>query len=310
MMIRHLLASHIVLLLFCLGTGGAWARVGIDGSRTLTVPLVWSGGDIVYSTDICVISTQEPNSSGTTPVPYQVTTTSPATFVLSSGANQIPFSAVWRDLAGSAVHTLSPGMPSGDIFTGLASGCPPRSPNARLIVTIPEAGMLVAPPGNYTAAFMAWIESSGQGRPRVRLTVNFSLTITGVVRISQLDNIPLGTFDGVSPLAASDGLCVFRNFSGPYGVRVTGDGSGGAFVLANGASLVPITVTWNDGTGAVTLTPGTLLSGRTGASQSPDCAGGAANNATLGVSAAVVDMSAASVAGIHSGVLTVLVEIQ
>lgn len=310
-MTRYGMTWRTVLLMALLLSGEVSARVSIDGSRTLTAPLVWSGGNLVYTTDICAISTQEPNQSGNTPVPYQVTTTSPATFVLSNGVNQIPFSAVWRDLAGSAVHTLSPGVPSGDIFTGIAQGCPPSSPNSRLTVTIPEAGLLVAPPGNYTAVFMVWVESSGQGRPRIRFTVNFSLTITGVVRISYLDNINLGTFDGINPLAVSDSLCVFRNFSGPYGVRVTGDGAGGAFVLANGASQVPIAVTWSDGTGAVALTPGALLSNRAGAySASPDCAGGAANNATLGVSASVANMSAASAAGVHSGVLTVMVEIQ
>lgn len=304
---------RLVLLLsslFC--SGSVLARIGIDGSRNLTVPLVWSGGDIVHSADLCVISTQEPNQSqGNTPVPYQVTTTSPPTFVLSSGANQIPFTAVWRDLAGTAVHSLSPGVPSGDIFTGRSAGCPPQTVNARLSVTFPESALLVAPPGTYTAAFMMWVESSGQGRPRVRLTVNYSLTITGVVRISHLDNINLGTFDGTNPLAATDSLCVFRNFTGPYGVRVTGDGAGGTFVLANGASQVPITVTWNDGAGAVALAPGVLLSNRAGAhTASPDCNGGAANNATLGVAASVAAMAGASAAGVHSGVLTVMVEVQ
>lgn len=299
----------MLVLMFWMGT--AFARIAIDGATTIAAPIVWSGGDINFSSDICVISTLEPNKSGTTPVPYQVTTTSPATFVMTSGANQIPFTAVWRDLAGSAVHTLSPGAPSGDIFTGLASGCPPSSVNARLTVSITEASLLVAPPGNYTAAFMAWVESSGQGRPRIRLTVNLSLTITGVVRISQLDPINLGTFDGINPLAGSDSLCVFRNFAGPYGVRVTGQGVAGAFVLVNGASQVPVAVTWNDGAGAVTLAPGVLLSARSGAYiLDPDCAGGGANNATIGVSATAANMGAATAAGVHSGVLTVMVEVQ
>lgn len=299
----------IFTLVFC--WSDAFARIGISGPTTITAPLSWAGGDIVYSHDLCVLSTQEPNQSGNTPVPYQVTTTSPATFVMTSGANQIPFTAVWRDLAGSVVHTLSPGAPSGDIFTGLASGCPPAVNNARLVISMPESSLLVAPPGNYTAVFMAWVESSGQGRPRIRVTVNLSLTINGVVRISQLDPINLGTFDGINPLAGSDSLCVFRNFAGPYGVRVTGQGAAGAFVLVNGASQVPVVVTWNDGAGAVTLAPGVLLSARSGAYiLDPDCAGGGANNATIGVSATAANMGAATAAGVHSGVLTVMVEVQ
>lgn len=299
----------IFTLVFC--WSDAFARVGIDGATTIAAPLSWTGGDIVYSHDLCVLSTQEPTQSGNTPVPYQVTTITPLTFVMTSGANQIPFTAVWRDLAGSTVHTLTPRAPSGDIFTGLSSGCPPASANARLTLSMSEASLLVAPPGNYTAVFMAWIESSGQGRPRIRVTVNLSLTINGVVRISQLDPINLGTFDGINPLAGSDSLCVFRNFAGPYGVRVTGQGAAGAFVLVNGASQVPVAVTWNDGAGAVTLAPGVLLSARSGAYiLDPDCAGGGANNATIGVSATAANMGAATAAGVHSGVLTVMVEVQ
>lgn len=301
---------HILLTFVCLWAGGVSARVGLDTPKDIVATLVWSGGDLVYSTDICVISTQQPNQSGNTPVPYQVTTIAPTPFVLSNGASQIPFSAAWRDLAGSAVRTLSPGVPTGDIFTGLAFGCPPQAANARLTVTFPESALLVAPPGTYTAAFMIWVESSGQGRPRIRQTINFSLTIAGVVRISQLNDINLGTFDGISNLAASDSLCVFRNFPGAYGVRVSGQGTGGAFVVVNGTSQVPVAVTWNDGTGAAALMAGALLSGRANAySADPDCAGGAANNAVLGVSVLAIDMQVAD-PGLHSGVLTVTVEVQ
>lgn len=302
-----------LLLISLLWAGVAFARVGIDGATTITAPLTWAGGGggIVYSADFCAISTQEPNKSGNTPVPYQITTTSPATYVMTSGANQIPFAVVWRDLAGTAAPTLSPGVPTGDLFTGVALGCPPSSNNGRLQVTFTEAALLAAPPGNYTAALLVQVESSGQGRPRVLVTVNLTLTITGVVRISQLNDINLGTFDGINGLSGSDSLCVFRNFSGPYGVRVTGQGAGGAFVLVNGASQVPIGVTWNDGAGAVALSPGILLSGRAGAySLNPDCAAGAANNATLGVSATAAAMSAATLDGLYSGVLTITVEIQ
>lgn len=306
------MAWHLLFVFVCLSWAGeALARIGLDTPKDIVATLVWSGGDLVYNTDICVVSTQQPNvSQGSTPVPYQVTTISPTTFVLTNGASQIPFSAVWRDLAGSAVHTLAPGVPSGDIFTGLGTGCPPQPLNARLTVTFPESALLVAPPGTYTAAFMMWVESSGQGRPRIRQTINFSLTITGVVRISQLNDIHLGTFDGLSDLVASDSLCVFRNFPGAYGVRVSGQGAGGAFVLVNGTSQVPAAVTWNDGTGAATLAPGALLSGRANAySADPDCAGGAANNAVLGVSVRAADMQVAD-PGLHSGVLTVTVEVQ
>lgn len=297
-----------VLLLFpLLWAGGAFARVDV-APISLTAPLSWPGGDITYSHDYCILSTDEPNPSGNTPVPYRMTALAP--FALASGANQIPFSVAWRDLYTAQTRTLSPGVPSAYVFSGAAPGCPSGN-NGRLIITIPEATLLAAPVGNYSATLSIEAGSQGQGRPKLLATVNLTLTIGGLIRVGQLTDINLGVFDGVNNLSASDSLCVYRNFAGGYGVRVSGQGAGGAFVLVNGASQVSFSVTWNDGLGAVVVSPGTLLSGRVGAYvASPDCAGGAANNATLGVNATAASMNAATTTGLHAGLLTVTVEPQ
>lgn len=297
-----------VLLLLLVSWGGeAFARVDVS-PQTLTAPLVWSGGDLVYTYDYCILSTDEPDATGNTPVPYRMTAFTP--FSLASGANQIPFSVAWRDLYSAQTQTLSPGVPTLYIFSGSAPGCPAGN-NGRLIITIPEATLLAAPTGSYTASLIIEAGSSGQGQPQLQATVNMTLTISGLIRVSQLTDISLGIFDGINNLSGSDSLCVYGNFSGSYGVRVSGQGAGGAFVLVNGVSQVPFSVTWNDGTGAAALSPGTLLSGRAGAYiANPDCAGGAANNATLGVSATAVNMNAATATGVHAGLLTVTVEVQ
>lgn len=296
-----------LLLLPLLWGGVAFARVDI-APLSLTAPLVWSGGDITYSYDYCIVSTDEPNPSGNTPVPYRMTAFAP--FALASGASQIPFSVAWRDLYTAQTRTLLPGVATAYVFSGAAPGCPSGN-NGRVTITILEATLLAAPIGNYSATLIIEAGSQGQGRPKLQGTINLTLTIGGLIRIGQLTDISLGVFDGISNLSASDSLCVYRNFAGSYGVRVSGQGAGGAFVLVNGASQVVFDVTWNDGSGAAVVSPGALLSGRVGAYvASPDCAGGAANNATLGVSATAASMNAATATGLHAGLLTITVEPQ
>lgn len=296
-----------VLLLPVLWGSEAQARVDI-APTAVTIPLAWSGGDLVVSRDFCVPSTQEPAPSGTTIIPYRVIGNAP--FSLASGANQIPFSVIWQDLYAGQSRTLSPNVPTAFSFTGATAGCPSGN-NGRLMLTLPEASLYAAPPGAYTTNFVLDVENTGAGRKKFKTTVTLNLNLPGLIRISQLNDINLGIFDGINNMQASDTACVFRNLAGNYGVRVSGQGAGGAFVLVNGASQVPFSATWNDGTGAAMLTPNVLLSGRRNVyTASGDCAGGAANNATLGVSALAADINNATVTGAHVGQLTILVEMQ
>lgn len=307
MMLRGMTWRTALLLLSLLWGGSVFARVDVS-PLALTAPLAWSSGDLVYTANYCILSTDEPNPSGNTPVPYRMTALAPLS--LASGANQIPYSVAWKDLYTGQTVPLSAGVPTAYVFSGATPGCPLGN-NGSLIITIPAATLTVTPPGTYTGTLTFEAGSSGQGRPKLQATVTMTLTVGGIIRVSQLNDMNLGIYNGVNGLSASDSLCVYRNFSGLYGVRVSGQGAAGAFVLVNGASQVPFSVTWNDGSGVMAMAPGVLLSGRANANtSSSDCLAGAANNAVLGVSATAANMNAATVTGPHSGTLTITVEVQ
>lgn len=299
----------MLMLSTVLLSGSVFARIDMT-PLTVTMPLSWSGGDLLASTDFCVLSTFEPNPGGTTPSAYNMQGFAP--FTLTSGANTIPYSLSWKDLfvAGSSAVPLTAGVATTVGFTGAISACPTGN-NGRLNLSIPQAVLAGVPPGVYTGALL--LEAStvdSKGRKIKQSTVNLTLTLPWAIRISQLNDINLGIFSGITALTGSDSLCVYRNSNAPYGVRVSGQGTAGAFVVASGGNQIPLQVTWNDGTGAAVLSPGTLLSNRGNVyTAGVDCAAGTANNATLGVTATAAGMSAAN-PGQYSGVLTITVETQ
>lgn len=274
------------------------------------MPLAWSGGDVQSSASFCVLSTQEPNPGGNTPTPYNIRGFAP--FSLASGANTIPYTLSWQDLyvPASAPVSLTAGVQTTTGFSGAVAGCPLGN-NGRLNVLIAQSAVAAAPPGVYSGALLLEaITVDSQGRKIKQSTVNISLTLPWAIRVSQLNDINLGTFSGVTDLVGSDSLCVYRNSNAPYGVRVSGQGAAGAYVALNGTSQVPLQVSWNDGSGAVALLPGGLLSGRGNVyTAGLDCAGGAANNAVLSVTATATGMSAVN-PGQYTGILTVTVETQ
>lgn len=258
----------------------------------------WSGaGDIVFTQGFCLRSTAGNSSSAKG---YDLTADAP--FTLSNGSSTLPFSADW------AGTTLTAGI-TASFVTGAGAPCPGAT-NRTLTVTVPAASLVAAPAGLYSRVLrLRFINQSVT--QDVPVTLSLSVSIGSYISLTQLTDINLGTFDGVNPLSGSDTVCVYRNLSGGYGVRATGQGTGGAFVLANGPSQVSFSVTWNDGTGAVALTPGALLSGRMNVNTtSLDCNAGATNNATLGVSVSAASLGAVSTTGLHSGTLTLTVEVQ
>lgn len=290
-------------------SGVASARVDMTPA-TVPMSLAWSGGDVQSSASFCVLSTQEPNPGGSTPTPYNIRGFAP--FSLASGANTIPYSLSWQDLyvPTSAPVNLTAGVQTTAGFSGAVAGCPLGN-NGRLNVLIAQSAVAAAPPGVYSGALLLEaVTVDSQGRKIKQSTVNISLTLPWAIRVSQLNDINLGTFSGVTDLVGSDSLCVYRNSNAPYGVRVSGQGAAGAYVALNGMSQVPLQVSWNDGSGAVALLPGGLLSGRGNVyTAGLDCAGGAANNAVIAVTATAAGMSAVN-PGQYTGVLTVTVETQ
>ena len=301
---RSLLAVLVMALLFPLL---ALARVDID-PRPVTIDLTWNGADITVSQDFCVLSTAGANPNNNSVINYAVTITVP--LELTDGVNQIPGNFSWVDLTTGVSTPLTAGVSTGEIMTGSTQNCPGGN-NARLVAVFPNANITAVPPGFYTQTFDVEVRNSGGGRKRFRNNVTMNLNLPDSIRVSEVDDILLGTYSGTD-ITVTESLCVFRASGGNYGVTVTGSGAGGAFELSNGASVLPFEATWNDGAGAVALTPATLLANRVNAVAGTDtCNNGALNNAELGITlrAADVDLFTTS-PGVHTGTVTILVEMQ
>lgn len=124
-----------------------------------------------------------------------------------------------------------------------------------------------------------------------------SLSVPNIVRISNLNDILLGTYAGVD-MSGSDAVCVYRNITGNYRITADSTNGAGAYQLKNGASVIPYAVTWNGSA----MTENTAMTGLTGASTtSTTCGGG--TNATVAVSVLATDIEAATVTGTHSDTL-------
>lgn len=136
-------------------------------------------------------------------------------------------------------------------------------------------------------------------------TVDISLDVNDLVRISNLTDINLGVFAGVDAVGTSP-ACVYRNGTGNYNLTASGDGTAGAFTLTDGTNTVPYSVSYDDGSGAAPATSGAVLGGLTGADPASDTCGTTGNNGTIEVTVAAAD-AAGLPAATYAGTLTLLV---
>ncbi len=151
-----------------------------------------------------------------------------------------------------------------------------------------------------TAATQGSVGSTSTG------TVDISVTIPQLARISNLNDIGFGSWSGVGALSGNDSLCVWTT-TGAYNITATGSGALNAFTLAAGLSTVPYTVSWADTAGAGSgtgVTTGTPLVAQTSGAATTNCAGG--DTATVFVDIAEPDLAAAT-DGLHTGTLTLVV---
>lgn len=268
----------------------------------------WNGGDLNHAFALCVTSVQQPSPDGNTPVDYAIEAQGP--FELVSGASIIPITLSWRDNISGQEETLQANRATAEVFTGATRYCPGGN-NARLAVHASATDIQAVPPGIYSNQFNFTATNSGRGKSSANFTVSVEITIPNSIQVTQIDDIALGTFDGSNDISRADTLCVYQANGGQYAVTLTGSGNEGAFELASAGSRVPYAVSWNDGSGAQTASPGIPLTGM-GNSRSgdPQCDGGASNNATVSVDVLANDISAATASGVHSGVLTIMVEMQ
>lgn len=304
----------LLLAILLLLAGPVLAAKRID-PRAPVVSATWTSGNLNAQINFCVASTSGANANNPPIIPYTLLTNiggGAAPFTLASGANTIPITLQWRDLVTNALYALTPntylaGFPA----TGELRNCLTYTFNGRLEISIAAADLSGKPPGTYTRTFNIDVENSAGGGGPDKTTYTITVTIPDSIAVTNVNSILLGTWDGVSNMTATESLCVYRAGGLTYGVMLTGSGAGGAFQVALGSSVVPLQLTWNDGGGAVAASPGTQLDLRTNAyPTSVNCNGGAANNATLGVTALAADLSTATMSGVHTGVITINVIIQ
>ena len=125
------------------------------------------------------------------------------------------------------------------------------------------------------------------------------------IKISGLNDIAL-TVRSDGGASGSTTACIYRNGTGSYTVTASGSGVANAFTLSDGDSgVMPYSVTFDNGSGAKTLTKNTALTGLTGANtRSTNCNGGA--NAIIDVAVSATDFAAAP-AGDYTGALTLII---
>jgi hypothetical protein len=126
------------------------------------------------------------------------------------------------------------------------------------------------------------------------------------VRISNLSDLTLGTWNGSGDLNAEDPVCIYNSATGDYRIKATGSGAGGAFALSTTGGTVDYETYFKESSGSfVELTAG-AWSNFSGADTSHSSCNGL-TNATVKVTARATALSGAR-AGSYSGTLTLLLE--
>ncbi len=130
-------------------------------------------------------------------------------------------------------------------------------------------------------------------------------TINEMIKISNMADIPLGTFAGVD-LTGGNSACVYHNGVDTYSVTATStNGSGTVFQLSDGTTDIAYTLDLNDGTSAHSMDSAVNDNAFTGADTASESCGGTPNLAiSVTITAAAL---AATPAGAYTDTLTLLV---
>ena len=124
-----------------------------------------------------------------------------------------------------------------------------------------------------------------------------SLVVDNKLKVSNLDDTDLGTFNG-GPLSASEDICIYFNQTAPYQITFDSNDTPGTFELTDGVNNIPYTITYDDGDGAQPVVAGTPITGLD--TQGNDAVSGAdddcatvtgGDNGTLAFSALAADIT-------------------
>jgi hypothetical protein len=143
-------------------------------------------------------------------------------------------------------------------------------------------------------------------------SVEISLTIPTLVRITDVQNLDLGTFTGSGDLSANDSVCIYTNLeAGTYKITASGDGTGGAFEVKNGSNVtLPYLVFWNDQpspSGGIALDSGTASATQGGADTNSQTCSVLGNNANFMVRIVEAVLQGA-VPDVYTGTLSLVIE--
>ncbi len=159
------------------------------------------------------------------------------------------------------------------------------------------AGLLASQPG--FAATDGEIGSSSQG------SVGLSVSIPALVRISNLEDMSFGTWDGTQSMSNDDKVCVWSSSRG-YSLTGVGTGGGDFVIRDETGNEIPFSVEWAAPSGsAQQLQPGQALPDLASPSIDTSCS----DEASMALMTIGFDQQdlAASPAGDYSGVLTLTV---
>jgi len=281
------------------------AAVNIDSIDDIDFG-TWSAsqGDVAGDSDFCVLSTagNSGNARDFSVTGYPLW--SGSFQAAGPGGASIPYTLTFTDLGDSSSEQLQPFAETARNKSGL-SNCTGLQ-NARLTVSINALDLAAAPSGTYQQN--VWIRARNNNSRSSFENFRITIRVSDQVRISDLDPIDLGGFDGLNDLSGVDRLCIYRNSGGTdYRIVASGDGAGGTFMLSNGVAELPYLVAYDDGNGFVGLSTG-LAAAMTGANQNfVDCGG--LTNAEVRVTVSGSNMATAA-PGVYAGTLTLLIEPQ
>ena len=218
---------------------------------------------------------------------------------LTAAGPTIPVLITFQDLLSGVTETLVPSVLTARNKTGTLN-C--TGNNAQLSVDIGAADLAAVPPGEYLAPLRF---SAQRANRQQSVDFNARIRVLQLIRISGLDPVDLGTFDGANDALGGDDFCVYTNSAdGAYTVTAYTMSPGGALVLASGTALVPYTLEYDDGSGFVPMPTDVPVSRANAFSTGVNCDGG--SNASIRVRATNADLRAAP-AGNYSSELTLLV---
>lgn len=181
----------------------------------------------------------------------------------TDSAVSIPFALTLVNLYTSAFHSLMP-----DVFSPELDACIWGIPNARLDLTLQASDLYQVPAGTYEASLdleARRVNNGGglTGDKDIQTNLISRITVPPLVRISNIADINLGTYDGVAAtMSYNESYCVYTN-TGDYTITPssTPGSSPTSYALTAGSNQIEYSLRISDTANAATGPP--LANGET-----------------------------------------------